>query len=170
MPNEKEQAGEAKTWGNHYGPLGIQTRSDVPQLQGRPAFAENVPNAIRTANGELGLNAAEVLPVMTLSRLSFTGEHREKLVRVSFPIGKTGRFSNTYAKNCPKSEQMSQRQTAWLAQQRDDGSWPRLRGYTGDGWDTAWCGLALMSAGDKKYDTQIRKAAYRIAYENAPSE
>ncbi len=103
--------------------------------------------------------------------LPLTGKHKENVVELRFPIGKTGSFSSSYPKNCPKTDLTVTRHTEWLAaQQRDDGSWPRLRGYTRDGWDTAWCALALMSSGNSKYDSQIRKAAYKIAYSDAPSE
>ncbi|MFM7181957.1 MAG: DUF6288 domain-containing protein [Verrucomicrobiales bacterium] len=107
----------------------------------------------------------------TNSALPLTGAHKDHVVELRFPIGKTGSFSETYPKNCAKTEITVRRHTEWLAaQQREDGSWPRLAGYTTDGWDTAWCGLALLSSGDAKYDGQIRKAAYRLAYEQAPSE
>lgn len=381
MPNKSEQAKEAKRWTNYLGPLGIRTRSHVPQLQGRPAFAANVPLEVQTSDGQLGLNAAEVVQIapgspseghlqvgdliigiegemlksgnqyrpnwkfmhkdarelqlmfgekidhaqargdvrLTVLRfpageekhlpvfkkeiwsgsggnqsvglqsfdvavpsdgyitlesnkfdgvihgdgtvwldvtiegdfgskkllsmpaefmragygrpnlqtekvyshlgknygqslnlhahgsakwllptgtkrikgsfaalsygkvqpkiyhtnlaLPLTGTHKKKIVELRFPIGKTGSFSSTYPKNCPKTELTVTRHTDWLAaQQRDDGSWPRLRGYTRDGWDTSWCALALMSSGDKKYDAQVKKSAYKIAYADAPSE
>jgi len=103
--------------------------------------------------------------------LPLTGIHKQSVVELRFPIGKVGSFSDSYPKDCAKTAITVERHTAWLAaQQREDGSWPRLAGYTTDGWDTAWCGLALMSAGDAKYDEQVRKAAYRIAYAGAPSE
>lgn len=103
--------------------------------------------------------------------LPLTGVHLQNVVELSFPIGKAGTFGATYPKDCAKTEITVRRHTEWLAaQQREDGSWPRLAGYTGDGWDTAWCALALMSGGNPKYDTQVRKAAYRIAYDGAPSE
>lgn len=103
--------------------------------------------------------------------LPLTGIHKDKVVELQFPIGKTGSFSNTYPKDCPKTDLTVQRQTNWLAaQQLENGSWSRLRGYTGDGWDTAWCALALMSNGEAKYNEPVRKAAYYLAYENAPSE
>ncbi len=107
----------------------------------------------------------------TNSALPLTGLHKEKLVELRYPIGKTGSFSATYPKNCPKTDQTVKRQTEWLAvQQRENGSWPRLAGYTKDGWDTSWCALALMSSGDSKYDSQVRKAAYYIAYDSLPSD
>jgi len=103
--------------------------------------------------------------------LPLTGVHKDRVVELRFPIGKSGSFSATYPKDCAKTAITVARHTEWLAaQQREDGSWPRLAGYTGDGWDTAFCGLALMSSGDAKYDEQVRKAAYRIAYVGAPSE
>lgn len=107
----------------------------------------------------------------TNSALPLAGIHQQSVVELRFPVGKAGSFSATYPKDCAKTEITVQRHTDWLAaQQRDDGSWPRLAGYTGDGWDTAFCGLALMSGGDAKFDAQVRKAAYRIAYDGAPSE
>lgn len=107
----------------------------------------------------------------TNSALPLPASHREHVIEVRFPIGKTGSFGATYPKDCSKTEISVRRHTEWLAaQQREDGSWPRLAGYTTDGWDTAWCGLALMSSGETKYDGQIRKAAYRLAYDQAPSE
>lgn len=103
--------------------------------------------------------------------LPLTGIHQQSVVELRFPIGKVGSFSATYPKDCAKTEITVQRHTDWLAaQQREDGSWPRLAGYTTDGWDTAWCALALMSSGASKYDAHIRKSAYRLAYEGAPSE
>lgn len=382
MPNSKEESGEAKSWGNYLGPLGVRIRSHAPQLQGRPAFAANVPLSIQDAAGELALTAAEVIQVapgspadqhlqlgdliigiegemlqsgnqyrpdwhfmhkdarelqlmfgekidqaqargdiqLTVLRfpagtgeplpvhkkelwsgkggnqsatglqtfdiavpgegfitlesnqfddniagdgaiwldvtvqgdygtkpllsmtpesaragygspqftsdkpysyqgkdyaqslalhaqgaakwllppgtksvkgsfaamsygqvqpkvyytnlaLPLSGAHQAHTVELRFPIGKTGSFSATYPKDCPKTQLTVTRHTEWLAaQQRDDGSWPRLAGYTGEGWDTAWCALALMSSGETKYDAQVKKAAYRLAYADAPSE
>lgn len=103
--------------------------------------------------------------------LPLTGIHQQSVVELRFPIGKVGSFSDTYPKDCAKTEITVRRHTDWLAaQQREDGGWPRLAGYTTDGWDTAFCGLALMSSGDAKFDGQIRKAAYRLAYDQVPSE
>lgn len=115
----------------------------------------------------------KVQPIVSYTNLAYplTGIHKDKVLELRFPVGKAGSFSDTYPVDCPKSELTVKRHTAWLAaQQRENGSWPRLHGYTTDGWDTSWCALALMSSGDSQYDSQIRKAAYRIAYDTAPSE
>lgn len=107
----------------------------------------------------------------TNAALPLTGEHKNKIVELRFPIGKAGGYSDTFPKNCPKSALTAKRHTTWLAaQQRENGSWSRPSGYTSDGWDTAWCALALMSSGDSEYDEQVRKAAYYLAYDTAPSE
>lgn len=133
-----------------------------------------LPEGTKRIKGSFAaLSYGQVQPKVhyTNEALPLSGTHKEHIVELRFPIGKTGSFSNTYPKNCPKTEQMVSRHTEWLAaQQREDGSWPRLRGYTRDGWDTSWCALALMSSGDSKYDEQVKKAAYRIAYADAPSE
>lgn len=133
-----------------------------------------IPEGTRRIKGHFAaLSYGQVQPKIhfTNSALPLRGIHQQSVVELRFPIGKVGSFSTTYPKNCPKSEITAKRHTDWLAaQQRDDGSWPRLAGYTGEGWDTAWCGLALMSGGDPKFDGQVRKAAYRIAYDGAPSE
>lgn len=108
---------------------------------------------------------------MTNDALPLTGLHKEKVVEVRFPIGKAGSYSATYPRDCKKAEVTASRHVEWLAaQQRENGTWPRLAGYTSEGWDTAWCGLALMSSGDSKYDEQVKKAAYWLAYQSAPSE
>lgn len=107
----------------------------------------------------------------TNAALPLQGIHRESLVELRFPIGRTGRFAERFPRDCAKTALMVTRHADWLAaQQREDGSWPRLAGYTSDGWDTAWCALALMSCGDAKFDEAVRKAAYRLAYDGAPSE
>lgn len=133
-----------------------------------------LPAGTRRVKGHFAaLSYGKVQPKIhfTNQALPLRGIHQQSVVELRFPIGKVGSFSATYPKDCEKSAITVQRHTAWLAaQQRDDGSWPRLAGYTGDGWDTAWCGLALMSSGDAKYDAQVRTAAYRTAYQGAPSE
>lgn len=133
-----------------------------------------LPKGTKRIKGNFAaLSYGKVQPKVYFTNLAFplTGVHKEHVVELRFPIGKTGSFSATYPRNCEKSDLMARRHTAWLAaQQRENGSWPRLAGYTRDGWDTAWCALALMSGGDKQYDAQVRKAAYYLAYDNAPSE
>jgi len=133
-----------------------------------------LPEGTKRIKGNFAaLSYGKVQPKVHFTNLAFplTGIHKEKVVELRIPIGKTGSFSKTYPKDCVKSDITVTRHTEWLAaQQREDGSWPRLRGYTGDGWDTAWCALALMSSGESKYDAQVRKAAYYIAYEGAPSD
>lgn len=133
-----------------------------------------IPEGTRKIEGHFAaLSYGKVQPRVyhTNSALPLTGFHKDHVVEVRFPIGQIGSFSATFPKDCAKTERTVRRHTAWLAaQQREDGSWPRLAGYTTDGWDTAWCGLALMSSGDAGYDAQVRKAAYRIAYDQAPSE
>ncbi|MCH7227376.1 DUF6288 domain-containing protein [Haloferula sp. A504] len=107
----------------------------------------------------------------TNAALPLKGIHEESLVELRFPIGRTGSFAEHFPRDCAKTALTVERQVDWLAaQQRDDGSWPRLAGYTRDGWDTSWCALALMSSGDPKFDEAVRKAAYRVAYHDAPSE
>ncbi len=133
-----------------------------------------LPKGTKRIKGSFAaVSYGKVQPKIYLTNLALplTGVHKEKVVELRFPIGKTGSFSKTYPKNCPKTDLTVRRHTEWLAaQQRDDGSWPRLTGYTRDGWDTAFCGLALMSSGDEKYAEQIRRAAYRVAYADGPSE
>ena len=143
-------------------------------LHAQGAATWRLPEGTKRIKGSFAaLSYGKVQPKVfhTNLALPLTGLHRDRLVDVRFPIGKTGSFSATYPKDCAKTAITVKRHTEWLAaQQREDGSWPRLAGYTRDGWDTAWCGLALMSDGDPKYDEAVRKAAYRIAYEDAPSE
>jgi len=133
-----------------------------------------LPDGTKRIKGHFAaLSYGQVQPRIyhTNPALPLSGIHKESVVEIRFPVGKTGSFSSTYPKDCAKTEITVRRHTEWLAaQQREDGSWPRLAGYTSDGWDTAFCGLALMSSGDAKYDEQVRKAAYRIAYNSAPSE
>ena len=167
-----------------YGRPILETKKTV-ELGGRPyqqtlnlhatGFGKWVlPDGTKRIKGQFAaLSYGKVQPRIfyTNRALPLTGIHKESVVELRFPIGKTGSFNATYPQDCAKTEITVKRHTAWLAaQQRENGSWPRLAGYTSDGWDTAFCGLALMSSGDAKYDTQIRKAAYRVAYEDAPSE
>ena len=133
-----------------------------------------LPKGTKRIKGKFtAVSYGKVQPIVffTNEARPLTGVHKDKIVEVRFPIGKTGSFSSTYPKDCKKTDQMVTRHTEWIAaQQREDGSWPRLAGYTSDGWDTAWCALALMSSGNSKYDKQVRKAAYRVAYDTVPSE
>jgi len=176
MPNEGIVAG--------YGRPGLTTEEPF-EYQGvkyteslnlhAQGFAKwKLPKGTKRIKGTFSaLSYGKVQPKIyhTNSALPLTGIHKEKLVELHFPIGKTGSYSSTYPKDCPKSKLTVTRHTEWLAaQQLENGSWPRLAGYTSDGWDTAWCALALMSSGDSKYDAQVKKAAYRIAYETTPSE
>jgi hypothetical protein len=176
LPAEAIQAG--------YGRPGLQT--DQPVEVGGKSYRQSlnlhatgfgkwqIPEGTKRINGHFtALSYGKVQPRIyhTNPALPLTGVHLDHVVEVRFPIGKTGSFSATFPKDCAKTELTVRRHTQWLAaQQREDGSWPRLAGYTTDGWDTAFCGLALMSSGERKYDDQIRKAAYRLAYDQAPSE
>ncbi|NQZ60211.1 MAG: hypothetical protein HRT88_22400, partial [Lentisphaeraceae bacterium] len=55
---------EAEFWGMHHlGPLGVRVRSFVFEHQKRPAFAAIIPNCLKNADGELALNAMEVLAI-----------------------------------------------------------------------------------------------------------
>jgi hypothetical protein len=176
LPAEAIQAG--------YGRPGLQTEQPV-EIGGKSyrqslnlhatGFGKwQLPEGTRRIKGHFAaLSYGKVQPRIfhTNAALPLTGVHLDHVVEVRFPIGKTGNFSATYPKHCAKTELTARRHTEWLAaQQREDGSWPRLAGYTTDGWDTAFCALALMSSGDAKYDDPIRKAAYRLAYDQAPSE
>ncbi|GAA5497034.1 hypothetical protein Rhal01_03222 [Rubritalea halochordaticola] len=108
---------------------------------------------------------------LTNDALPLTGIHQQKVVELRFPIGKAGSYSATYPRDCKKTKITAARHVEWLAaQQSENGTWPRLAGYTTEGWDTSWCGLALMSSGDAKYDEQVKKAAYWVAYAGAPGE
>ncbi len=144
------------------------------ELHAQGAARWLLPKGTKRIKGSFAaLSYGKVQPKVYYTNLALplTGIHKEKLVQLRFPIGKTGGFSDTYPKDCAKTDITVKRHTAWLAaQQREDGTWPRLAGYTRDGWDTAWCALALMSSGDPKYDEPVRKAAYRLAYADAPSE
>lgn len=133
-----------------------------------------IPAGTKRITGSFAaLSYGKVQPKVHFTNLALplTGIHKQHTVEIRFPIGKAGSFADIYPKDCAKSDLLAARHTAWLAaQQRENGSWPRLRGYTRDGWDTSWCALALMSGGDPKYDEQVRKAAYLVAYADAPSE
>ena len=176
LPAEALQAG--------YGRPGLQTENTV-EVGGKSyrqslnlhatGFGKwEIPEGTKRVKGHFtALSYGKVQPRIhhTNAALPLVGFHKDHVVEVRFPIGKSGSFGAIYPKNCAKSELTVRRHTEWLAaQQREDGSWPRLAGYTTDGWDTAWCALALMSSGDPKFDGQVRKAAYRLAYDQAPSE
>jgi len=167
-----------------YGRPGLVT--DKPTKFGGKEYAQSLllhshgeakwqlPEGTKRVRGKFsGTSYGKVQPRLyfTNEALPLQGIHKDKLVELRFPIGKVGSYSETYPKDCVKTATTAKRHTEWLAaQQRPDGSWPRLAGYTGDGWDTAFCALALMSCGDSKYDEQVKKSAYRIAYENSPSD
>lgn len=146
----------------------------VLHLHAHGTVVWKLPKGTKSVKGKFSAAShGKVQPMVSYTNPAFplTGVHKKKLVELRFPIGKAGSFSSTYPKNCAKSELTAKRHTEWLAvQQRENGSWPRLSGYTADGWDTAWCGLALMSSGDRQYDEQVRKAAYYLAYDTVPSE
>ncbi|MFC4992216.1 DUF6288 domain-containing protein [Rubritalea tangerina] len=133
-----------------------------------------LPEGTKRAKGVfMASSYGKVQPRVSYTNLALPleGIHKQKVVDLRIPIGKVESFSETYPKDCAKSELTARRQVAWLAgQQRENGTWPRLRGYTTDGWDTSWCGLALMSSGDSQYDEQVKKAAYQMAYHSVPSE
>ena len=176
MPNEFARAGYGRPLFLTDKPFTHQDK-DYEQslnLHAHGSAKWKLPKGTKRIKGSFAaLSYGKVQPKVHYTNLALplTGIHKKNVVELRFPIGKTGSFSKTYPKDCPKTDLTVQRHTEWLAaQQREDGSWPRLRGYTRDGWDTSWCALALMSSGDPKYDTQVRKAAYRIAYADAPSE
>ncbi len=176
LPTEALQAG--------YGRPGLETEKPVEVAGSTYRHTLNlhatgfgrwaVPDGTRRIKGRFAaLSYGQVQPRIhhTNAALPLTGIHKDSVVELRFPIGRTGSFGDSYPKNCAKTEITVRRHTEWLAaQQREDGSWPRLAGYTTDGWDIGFCGLALMSSGDAKYDEQVRRAAYRLAYDTVPSE
>ena len=176
MPATALQAGYGRATIEMDGPTSIAGNpySQVLYLHANGVGVWELPEGARRIRGHFApLSYGRVQPRIhhTNPALPLTGAHRDHVVELRFPIGKVGSFSDTFPKNCEKTEITVRRHTEWLAaQQREDGSWPRLAGYTTDGWDTAFCALALMSGGEEKYDAQVRAAAYRIAYETAPSE
>ncbi|MEN9361972.1 MAG: hypothetical protein RL095_3507 [Verrucomicrobiota bacterium] len=89
---------------------------------------------------------------------------------MTFSIPKTGQFSKSFPKECPKSDLLVSQTCEFLsAQQQNDGSWPCWSGYTTNSFHTAFCGLALMASGNNKYDAQIQKAAHYIGYNDSSS-
>jgi hypothetical protein len=89
---------------------------------------------------------------------------------IRFPIRKIGAFAEGYPFDCEKSDLLLEETCAWLAaQQRDDGSWPCWGGYTTDSFHTAFCALALMSSGDRRYDDHVQRAADNVIWQMGPS-
>ncbi|NWK57486.1 NPCBM/NEW2 domain-containing protein [Verrucomicrobiaceae bacterium N1E253] len=176
MPNEGAHAGYGRP---HFTTDKATEHKGVTYQQALNLHAHGVatwrlPKGTTRIKGSFAaLSHGKVQPRIEFTNLArpLSGIHKEKLVELRFPIGKAGSFSSTYPKDCAKSELTVRRHTEWLAaQQQQDGSWPRLAGYTTNGWDTSFCALALMSSGDPKYNDQIKRAAYLMAYDSAPSE
>ena len=89
---------------------------------------------------------------------------------VRFAIPRIGSFAEGYPFHCEKSDLLLRQTCDWLAaQQREDGSWPCWAGYTTDAFHTAFCGLALMASGDRKYDDAVRRAADSVIWKTGPS-
>lgn len=95
----------------------------------------------------------------------YPAAHRARMSDITVPLPRIGRFTRGFPAGCPKTRWVVQQQAAWLAaQQREDGSWPRWNGYTTPAYDTAFCGLALMSTGDPQYEDAVRRAAHAVAF------
>ena len=83
---------------------------------------------------------------------------------ITFPIPRIGSFDQAHPETCAKAANIIAMQAAWLArQQLEDGSWPRMHGYTRPYYDTAWALLGLLSVDDPQYQPNIRKAASYLA-------
>lgn len=68
-------------------------------------------------------------------------------------------FSDSFPKDCKRSQAMSKAAAEYLLEQQNDssGKW-KANDYT-----NAWCGLALLSCGEKKYAGAIKKLARNMA-------
>lgn len=83
---------------------------------------------------------------------------------ITFPIPRIGTFDRANPSKCEKTANIIAMQSAWLVrQQLEDGSWPRMHGYTRPYYDTAWALLGLMAVDDPQYEPNIRKAASYLA-------
>lgn len=101
--------------------------------------------------------------------LTFPSELLAQVQKIEFPIEKIGTFNESLPGSCTKTANIIAQQAEWLAiQQQDDGSWQRPQGYTSNHYDTAWAGLGLMATGDKRYDSNIKKAAHFLSFNAKP--
>lgn len=68
-------------------------------------------------------------------------------------------FADGFPKGCVRSQSLSKAAAEYLLEQQDGGSgkW-RANDYT-----NAWCGLALLATGEKKYASEIKKLARATA-------
>ena len=136
-------------------------------------FVWALPEGTTSIAGEFaGLSYGKVSPQLTVEPILTTAP--ESLVKwtkeVRFALPKLGAFAQGYPFDCEKSEFLLEQTCDWLAaQQREDGSWPCWAGYTTDSFHTAFCALALMSSGDRKYDEHVRRAASSVVWKIGPS-
>ncbi|MBL7076391.1 MAG: hypothetical protein ISS31_02865 [Kiritimatiellae bacterium] len=93
---------------------------------------------------------------------------RKQLRHVEVAIPRIGTYADGFSADCTKSATVLDLSAAWLlAQQRQNGSWPRWGAYTTDRYDTAICGLALLATGEDRYRDAIQRAAHYVGYEAA---
>ena len=136
-------------------------------------FIWSLPAGTKRIKGRFApLSYGKVAPQITVEPILETPPDTLQawIQAVQFPVAKIGAFVDTFPYGCEKSELLLEQTCDWLAaQQREDGSWPCWAGYTTDSFHTAFCGLALMSAGDRKYDDHVWRAAKSVSWDMGPS-
>lgn len=111
-----------------------------------------------------GTNPA--LIIQALPKLNASKLLKNNITQITIPLQKIGAYPHDFNPDSPKSVAVTKMTAAWiLAQQRENGSWPRRAGYCSDGLDTATCIIALLSTGDDTYLPAIKKAAHYLAYQ-----
>lgn len=110
-------------------------------------------------------NATVDIIVETRAPFSLPPTLSSAVKEISFPIQPIGSYQDGFPKDCLKKRNVIKMTADWLAaQQKEDGSWDRPGGYTGNIYDTAVAGLALMATGDPAYNKTIEKAAHYITF------
>jgi hypothetical protein len=106
------------------------------------------------------------LAVSTLRRAPFPEYFKPYAKQVSFPVQRIGSFKEGFpGDHCAKTGVMTELTAAWLlAQQQEDGSWPRRAGYCSPAMDTSIAVLALLAADKPQYESAIRKGVEYMAY------
>lgn len=141
----------------------ILTHAVSEILYAVPAGATGIVVTARATS--YGAVQPTLIGVRARTLADYPSGHRSHMSDITIPLPRIGRFKPGFPADCPKTRWVVQQQAAWLAaQQLEDGSWPRWTGYTTPAYDTAFCGLALMSTGDPQYTNAIQRAAHAVAY------
>ena len=141
----------------------ILTHAVSEILYAVPAGATGIAVTARATS--YGAVQPSLIGVRARTMADYPAGHRSHMSEVTIPVPRIGRFMRGFPTQCPKTRWVVSQQAAWLAaQQREDGSWARWAGYTTPAYDTAFCGLALMSTGDPQYEDAVRRAAHAVAY------